>query len=191
VLGCALDRSAIDARVPRSVLAHIPNNLRRFALEVQLALLLFSLGCGHANLQPRSAAGPPSDKAVELVVPEQVGATAEPEAPVFSNCVLHAGDAEKHTTRVKRADGSMEGPVVTGKCWYDAECVQDHARETPGDGDVDLHCDGRACVCEYKPLTPAGPVVRKPFELPEDCTSEAQAERLLRERCMANMTFAR
>lgn len=107
---------------------------------------------------------------------------------MFSGCVLHAGDAEKHTTRVKHADGTLEAPVVSGKCWYGAECVQDHARQLPGDGDVGLHCDGKACVCEYRPITPRGPVVRTQFELAEDCTSESQAKRLLRERCMAQMT---
>lgn len=178
-------------------MAHVAHIIRRNG-PLARVFILAALGCGGANPQPTAAppaaaepaqpAAPASLPAAEVAA-EPEPAKAAPATPIFSGCVLHAGDAEKRTVRVKRADGGLEPPVVTGKCWFNAECIQQQGRASPGDGNVELQCTGTTCVCEYEPLTPPGPATRVQFELEQACTSAKQAKILLRERCMAGMAF--
>ncbi len=113
---------------------------------------------------------------------------AVPHAPISSPCVLHAGQAQKHTRRVRLPGGGVGLESVHGSCSANAECIVKKAQETSGDGFVRLECSERACTCWLEPIASNTAPITSTFELSAPCTTSSEAFNLIVERCMTGMT---
>lgn len=140
-----------------------------------VALLLWGPACSNA-----SCGGPPTAEHAH----RSAGGSLS-TALVFSNCVLHAG---KFETVKEPFEGAPGGTFVVNACSYDAECIARKGADTPGDGFVDLSCNGDRCKCRLEPLTPPGPI--QVVDFGASCASLGDARRLLLERCMKGMHLA-
>ncbi len=161
----------------------------------RVLLALLACGCAASSKPPIRAAQVPSERLADR---PRVKPTASPAMsdsydagvarPVFSGCVLHTGEIEKHRHAAKLPGGGPGPVTLAGSCSLDAECVQHHGQSTPGDGLVELRCDASVCTCRLEPLTPPGQPVHFEFTIDTQCTTFEQARRFLLERCMAGMT---
>jgi hypothetical protein len=102
--------------------------------------------------------------------------------------VLHAGQGNKHTRRVRSPGDGAGTETVHGSCSANAECIVKKARQTTGDGFVRLECSERACTCRLEPLVSHVQPITSTFGLSAPCTTSSEALKLLVERCMPGMT---
>jgi hypothetical protein len=108
--------------------------------------------------------------------------------PVFSGCVLHAGESSAKGQREKLPGGQLG--AATGSCSYDAECIRERGKSYPGDGLVSLECEAQRCTCTLEPLEPKGKPIVFEVTLDGPCTSTTQARDLIVARCMVGMELA-
>ncbi len=144
-------------------------------------------GCG--NSQPVPVAPAPAEPEPKQPPPENTAAAGAPPSsparPVFSNCVLHAGEAH---SKQHQSFGPGRQPGATAKeasCSFNAECIARHGEETEGDGFVYLACTEGDCSCRLEPVTPPASAVT--FEFRASCVTSDDAERLLVEHCLKGM----
>jgi hypothetical protein len=112
------------------------------------------------------------------------------DRPIFSGCVVHAGESRVTTHRTKRPGGVLSPPDSSSSCAMNAECIQRHGEATPGDGLVAIECKGKACICTLEPLTPAAKAKKFRVELDAPCATTERARVLLIEQCMRGMKLA-
>jgi hypothetical protein len=162
-----------------------------FFARTLLALGLFGLGACQASSvpEPRSGSEVPKNAAAEAA-PIDAGAPDETEpdapphkppvpSPVFGSCVLHAGNVQ--VSRSKTPTGSH---ITSARCSYGAECVAHPGQGGPGDGFVDVSCDGTECECRTQPIGKDRTAAKLRFTLEEPCASSELAERALTQRCI-------
>jgi hypothetical protein len=138
--------------------------------------------------RPSVSTPPPTSSPPETVTdasdtrrtPDENDASATGEPPRFRHCVLHAGGGKG----ARSSDGGE-----TASCWFNAECIAMPGQAAPGDGFVDLACDGLRCECELRHASGELPPYRFSFDIPELCKGDV-AKKLLVSRCMANMPDA-
>lgn len=112
-------------------------------------------------------------------------ASSRPPAIVLSECVLHAGGGNRHSSKVKVGDGSVT-ETKSGSCYYGAECVRMPGNAQPGDGFVGVKCEGTHCTCTITSATDDRKT-EESFDIEDLCTSGDIAKSLLIERCMKDM----
>jgi hypothetical protein len=113
---------------------------------------------------------------------------SEAYAPISSPCVLHSGQANKHTHRIRLPDGSVGKESVHGSCSANAECIAKLGSDSVGDGSVRIECSGHSCTCRLEPLASQVEPITSTFELDAPCMTSGGATKLLVERCMSGMT---
>lgn len=111
---------------------------------------------------------------------DESDASATDEPPRFRHCVLHAGGGKG----ARSSDGGE-----TASCWFNAECIAIPGKAAPGDGFVNLACEGLRCECKLEHAVGDLPPYQFSFDIPELCKGDV-AKKLLVSRCMANMSDA-
>jgi hypothetical protein len=161
------------------------------AISVAFVVVLVQAGCSRA---PRPAASPLPEPASAVRASSPIDSArvvavdaARPSVarPAFADCVFHAGEGRKTITQIKRPGGAVAQPETTGSCSSNAECIQTRGQSTPGDGLVDLACEGKRCTCKLQPLVPRSAPTIFQFEIETPCVGRATAKALLMDRCVA------
>ena len=99
-------------------------------------------------------------------------------------CEIHAGEVQTATEREGGPSGETWRTTRTTNCYVNAECVSEQGVTTPGDGSVELQCEGHDCVCRVQIFGPPPTSYEKRFDA--ECESSDQQDQLLRERCLSS-----
>ena len=148
-----------------------------------LAWLFGAAAIGCAGTAPTGPVSPSPQPRAALEQQQQAPTSGPGTGAVLSPCILHAGEINTDTTRWRGPVGQLGPTARKTACAYNAECVQRQGATSHGDGTVTLQCNGRACVCRIEAFG-ARPVKRE-FAFEAECATGEQAQRLLKERCIA------
>ena len=110
---------------------------------------------------------------------------------ITAPCVLHAGDSHRHRREVLGPKGKPGSVTLKADCSFNAECVWEQGKASQGDGNVDVECVERRCICTRTLLSRSAPATVFTFELEAPCSTTEEAQRLLQERCMKGMKVDR
>jgi hypothetical protein len=144
----------------------------------------------------RSVRQPPTAMIDPGLNPAAAGAARSQSRPVvdgrptFADCVVHAGDSRKTTLTNKLPGGELISGEGSTACSMNAECIQVHGLQTPGDGIAALSCEGRTCTCTLEPLDPPAKPTTFRVEIDSPCSSPDRAKELLGEHCLHGMKTA-
>lgn len=135
---------------------------------------------------PPQAAPPtlPVERTAEGAVPPEEGR----RVGILSPCVLHAGDSHSHRRERLGPSGAGGLMATSAECSFNAECVKQQGRRSPGDGSVELDCRDRDCSCSFTSGSSPRNSFKSTFRLATPCDTADMAEHLLRTRCLAGMT---
>lgn len=146
-----------------------------------LVLGILLLACATAGTRPASA---PAQTSLKPKNPAAATASsgASPGPVRLSPCVLHAGEIRSEV-RQERRPGGQPGPSTRmTSCYMNADCIAQRGTENPGDGFVEIQCEGRNCKCRIESL--GHPPVTRELAFEADCETSEQVDELLRSRCI-------
>jgi hypothetical protein len=175
------------------------------ALSVAGTFVLWFSGCPSPQRpdQARSADGrriddsarvlvgaTPADAALRTTIGLSPG-HSDGDSGITAPCILHAGDSHSHRREVLGPGGKVGQTTSKADCSFNAECVREQGKSSPGDGDVSVDCVDRRCTCTRRPLSRSVPPTVFTFELETPCSSTDVAQQVLQERCMKGMRVDR
>lgn len=150
--------------------------------------LVFSLGvmgCHSAPSKRRVAAvGERHDAGVVDALrlastsPDAPGMSHPTAAEADAGCALDIGGGRSGSRTEIGADGVLRIVHPQTRCWFEADCIRDHARDSPGDALVSIDCRGRHCACTFESLTPRRYPVTFSFDAEDPC-QDGRIENLL------------
>ena len=106
------------------------------------------------------------------------------EAEADAGCVLDSGGGRSGSRTEIGADGVLRIVHPQPRCWFEADCIRERGRDSPGDALVSIECRGRRCACTFESLVPRRQRIKFSFDVEDPC-DDARLKSLLLGRCVS------
>lgn len=105
-------------------------------------------------------------------------------AEADAGCVLDIGGGRSGARTEVGPDGVLKILHLQPHCWFEADCIKERGRDTPGDAMVSIDCRGRHCACTFESQVPRRRTIKFSFDAEDPC-DDARLKGLLLGRCVS------